>query len=89
MNGEFVLRLRISTAVHLHSILYGSKEELEKTATFILQTAWSLGVAAMKKKKKKKEEDEEEEEEEEECLLSYVGPPQNNKCIYTGEQVSK
>ena len=59
-----------------------------------MQTAWTLDVAAIEKKKKKEEEEEdeeeqEEEEEEEECLLSYVGPPQNNKCIYTGEQVSK
>ena len=66
---------------------------------------WTLGVAAIEKKKDEDEdeeeeeqeeedevleqEDEEEEEEEEECPLSYVGPPQNNKCIYTGEQVSK
>ena len=30
------------TAVQLHTKLYGSKEELEKTATFILQTALSV-----------------------------------------------
>ena len=29
------------TAVQLHTKLYGSKEELEKTATFILQTGLS------------------------------------------------
>ena len=37
------------TAVQLHTKLYGSKEELEKTATVILQTG--LSVAAIKKKK--------------------------------------
>ena len=30
------------TAVQLHTKLYGSKEELEKTATFILQTGLSV-----------------------------------------------
>ena len=49
------------TAVQLHTKLYVSKEEVEKTATFILQTGlredshihladWTLSVAAMKKK---------------------------------------
>ena len=30
------------TAVQLHTKLYGSKEKLEKTATFILQTGLSV-----------------------------------------------
>ena len=30
------------TAVQLHTKLYGSKEELEKTATFILKTGLSV-----------------------------------------------
>ena len=30
------------TAVQLHTKLYGSKEELEKTATFIVQTGHSV-----------------------------------------------
>ena len=39
------------TAYQLHTKLYSRKEELEKTAAFILQTRFS--VAVIKKKRKK------------------------------------
>ena len=40
------------TAVQLHTQLYGSKEELEKTATaFVILLTGLLGVAAIEKKK--------------------------------------
>ena len=34
--------VRFQAAVQLHTKLYGSKEELEKTATLILQTGLSV-----------------------------------------------
>jgi len=39
------------TAVQLHTKLYGSKEELEKTAIFILQTGLSVQRRSTEKKK--------------------------------------
>ena len=41
-----------ATTVQLHTKLYGSKAELEKRATFILQTGGLLSVAATEKKSK-------------------------------------
>ena len=37
------------TAVQLRTKFYGSKEELEKTATVIFSTDWTLSVAAIEK----------------------------------------
>ena len=46
----------VANGSQLHTKLYGSREELEKTATFILQTAWTLSVAAIEKNQKNKKE---------------------------------
>ena len=43
------------TAVQLHTKLYGSREEVEKTATVILQTRLAVSVAAIEEKKEKRE----------------------------------
>ena len=43
------------TAVELHTTLYGSREEAEKTATVTLQTGLAVSAAAIEEKKEKRE----------------------------------
>ena len=42
------------TAVQLHTKLYGSSEEVEKTATVILQIGLAVSVAAIENRRRKK-----------------------------------